>query len=255
MSLTVNLEHVRGRMAQACRRSGRSPSSVTLIAVTKALHPETVREIIGLGLTDLGESRVQEARAKQAALGSRQQARGSGSQLPAPSPQPVRWHLIGHLQRNKAKPAVECFDVVHSVDSLALVDALEEAASSTRREAARQLEVLIQVNVSGESTKFGCRSEDAVGLARAIGRSSGLALSGLMTLAPFGEDPEQARPHFRRLRELRDALAAALGRPAKSLRLSMGMSQDFEVAVEEGADFVRIGTAIFGERHAQGRGA
>ncbi|PIQ83324.1 MAG: YggS family pyridoxal phosphate-dependent enzyme, partial [Candidatus Omnitrophica bacterium CG11_big_fil_rev_8_21_14_0_20_63_9] len=160
--------------------------------------------------------------AKQAALGA------AGKR--------ARWHLIGHLQRNKAKDAVALFDVIHSVDSRALIEALERHAAAAHR----ALEVLVQVNVSGEATKFGCDPQDAASLVSAI-QAGPLRLVGLMTIAPFAEDPETARPHFRRLRELRDSLD-------HNLKLSMGMSSDFEVAIEEGADWVRIGTAIFGAR-------
>ena len=208
---------------------------MTLVGVTKGASAEAVREAVRLGLDDVGENRVQEARAKRAALGARQDLQGPGRQ-------PVRWHLIGHLQRNKAKLALELFDVIHSVDSWALIETLSRL-SQTRP---RPLEVLIQVNVSGEPAKFGCRPEDATGLARAVQRSKAMALRGFMTLAPLCKNPEAARPHFRRLRQLRDEVLAACGLPPAAGQLSMGMSQDFEVAIEEGADFVRVGTAIFG---------
>jgi pyridoxal phosphate enzyme (YggS family) len=236
--LRERLERVLERIQQACQRCGRDPSSVTLIGVTKGVPPALIQEAIALGMTELGENRVQEAREKRLVLG------------PTPG---VRWHLIGHLQRNKAKDAVELFDVIHSVDSLALIQELD------RRVTGRPLEVMVQVNVSGEATKFGCRPDEAVSLAEAVRRTTHLMLRGLMTIAPFAEDADAARPHFRRLRLLRDELASSFqlprpdhsqrrGGPASSFRLSMGMSQDFEVAIEEGADVVRIGTAIFGER-------
>ena len=218
--LREQIASVRERIAQACARVGRDPATVTLVAVTKGVPAERIREAVALGLTELGENRVQEARAKRQALGTL----------------PVRWHLIGHLQRNKAKPAAELFDTVHSVDSSALVGALDEAAAD-----ARPLEVFVQVNVSGEATKHGCRPEEAAALVQAVRQSTRLRLRGFMTMAPFTSDPERARPHFRRLRRLRDDIA-------QDSSLSMGMSQDFEVAIEEGADVVRIGTAIFGER-------
>jgi len=206
---------------------------VTLIAVTKGVTLELIREAAALGLTDLGENRVQEAQAKR-------------SQLTPADPQ-LRWHLIGHLQRNKAKQAVRLFDVVHSVDSLALLDELRKAVALSTRP---PLPVFLQVNVSGEATKFGCAPEAVSTLARAAAGDPAMPLAGLMTIAPLGGDPEQARPHFRRLRELRDDVAGALACEPSTLRLSMGMSQDFEVAIEEGADFVRVGTAIFGARGA-----
>ena len=252
VSVRRNLEAVRRRIAQACRRCGRSPEHVTLIGVTKGVAVETMQEAIACGLTDLGENRVQEARAKQQVAGSMPQAAGTGLQLGACSLQQVRWHLIGHLQRNKAKEAVAFFDVIHSVDSLPLGQALETQCASRRR--TTPLEVFVQVNVSGEATKFGCRPEETQELANAVMHSTRLHLAGLMTMAPFTNDPERSRPVFRQLRELRDAMRRHLmdGPPGHratgphTLLLSMGMSQDFEVAIEEGTDFVRVGTAIFG---------
>ncbi len=219
------LRRVQLRLAEACQRCGRDPTSVLLIGVTKGVESDRIAEAVRCGLADLGENRVQEARGKREALG-----------LPG-----VRWHLIGHLQRNKSKPAVELFDTVHSVDSLELVEALERDAAARRK----RLGVFVQVNISGEATKFGCSSAEAVPLARAVSQRSHLELAGLMTMAPLAEDPEAARPCFRGLRQVRNDVAAALSREASSLKLSMGMSHDFEVAVEEGADVVRIGTAIF----------
>jgi len=220
--LVYNLARVRARIRAACVRVGRDPSSVTLVAVTKGMAVERMREAVALGLADLGENRVQEARAKQLAL----------------SPEPIRWHLIGHLQRNKVTQAVELFSVIHSVDSIELAETLE-------RHMNKPLEVFAQVNVSGEDTKFGCTMEEALPLARRVMQLPHLRLRGLMALAPFAENPEQARPHFRRLRELRDEMDSTLHPAPCTLHLSMGMSGDFEVAIEEGADLVRIGTALF----------
>ncbi|MBI2104504.1 MAG: YggS family pyridoxal phosphate-dependent enzyme [Candidatus Omnitrophica bacterium] len=225
--LRDRLDLVRQRMQAAARRSGRPETAVTLVGVAKGISAEAVREAVRLGLADVGENRVQEARVKRAALGDRQAA---------------RWHLIGHLQRNKAKLALELFDVIHSVDSWALVETLNRLSQARPK----PLDVLIQVNVSGEPAKFGCRPEDAAGLARAVQRSTALTLRGFMTIAPFVDNPEDVRPHFRRLRQLRDEVLAACGLPPAAGQLSMGMSQDFEVAIEEGADLVRVGTAIFG---------
>ncbi len=231
--LRDNLERVRQRVQQACQRCDRQPSSVTLIGVTKTVPSEIIRDAVALGLTELGENRVQDAREKQTVLPR------------TLNPEPIRWHLVGHLQSNKAKLAVELFDVIHSVDSLALIQMLERAAQSRPR----LLEVLIQVNISGEQTKFGCRPNEVPGLIDALRGCRQLTLVGLMTLAPFSENPEEARPHFRNLRALRDAMSQSPHHPiTPSLQLSMGMSQDFEVAIEEGADWIRIGTAIFGAR-------
>ena len=242
--LSDHLASVRRRIQQACLRSGRDPASVTLVAVTKGVSGDVIQQALALGMTDLGENRVQEARAKQLALGS-----GLGVPDPeprAPSPELVRWHLIGHLQRNKVRLAVELFDVVHSVDSVELVEALGEAASRKLQAAGRRLATFIQVNISGEPSKFGCQPEETPILVQAISGRPQLKLTGLMALAPFSENPEDARPHFRRLRQLRDDLVeSGVLQPAA---LSMGMSNDFEVAIEEGATIVRIGTALFGRR-------
>ena len=249
------LAQVRQRIAHACQRCGRQPSSISLVGVTKGVTVDLIREAVACELVDLGENRVQEARAKQIALGWGLGAEGSGPEPRTLNPQPVRWHLIGHLQRNKAKDAVALFDVIHSVDSLALIEELErhaaKLAEGSRLKAEGKsrkfpLPVFMQVNVSGEMSKFGCRLEEALPLARQIIALPHVQLAGLMTIAPFVENPEAARPHFRRLRQLRDDLAAAFSLQPSALSLSMGMSQDFEVAIEEGTDVVRIGTAIFG---------
>ncbi|MBI3087982.1 MAG: YggS family pyridoxal phosphate-dependent enzyme [Candidatus Omnitrophica bacterium] len=236
--LAENLARVQQRIRQACERRGRDPSSVTLVCVTKGLPLETIREAAALGVTELGENRVQEARLKQTVLGSRLKVEGEGFEPRTLNLERLKWHLIGHLQRNKAKDAVELFDAIHSIDSLALAEALERHAAAR----ARAIEVFVQVNVSGETTKFGCRPDEASALARHIVSQPHLRLKGLMTIAPFAEDPEEARPYFRRLRGLRDEAQIT---DHCSLSLSMGMSHDFEVAIEEGADLVRIGTAIF----------
>ena len=262
MSLAQRIEEVRHRIVQACRRCGRSPASVTLVAVTKTVPVDLISSAMTLGITEFGENRVQEAQAKRQALSFRTQAAGctdaiqSTMQPESCGLQPVRWHLIGHLQRNKVKPAVQLFDVIHSVDSMALIEELARHVTAaghrfqaSGRSADRWLEAFVQVNVSGEKTKFGCGFRDAAPLAGAILKSSGMRLAGLMTIVPFSEEPEGARPYFRRLRALRDDVAAACSLQPAALKLSMGMSHDFEVAIEEGADIVRIGTAIFGARH------
>ena len=269
-SLAASLEQVRARLAAAARRAGRDPSTIMLVAVTKGLPAQVVQQAAALGVTDVGENRVQEARAKQEALGWRLEAKGSSFQPPASSLQPVRWHLIGHLQRNKAREAVERFALIHSVDSAALVDELEQQAATLAQgsrlkaegkglqPSASSLEpcvaVFIQVNVSGEETKFGCGPHELTALAQRAHQCAHVRLAGLMTMAPQAQDPEASRPWFNRLRQLRDELAGTLGIARATLRLSMGMSQDFEVAIEEGADLVRIGSAIFGAR-GEGQGA
>ena len=198
---------------------------MTLVAVTKTVPLALMREALTLGITDIGENRVQEALAKHAQLATYHAN--------------LRWHLVGHLQRNKARHALECFDVVHSVDSQPLIEVLK--AQVLRRRRAHPLELFLQVNVSKEASKFGCRPEELAALAAAIQDAPHLRLVGLMTMPPWTDDPERSRPHFQRLRALRDAVNPAW-------KLSMGMSGDFEVAIEEGADYVRIGTAIFGAR-------
>lgn len=232
-----NLKRVRERIAAAARAAGRDPAEVRLICVTKGVPIERIREAAAAGVREIGENRVQEAQEKQLLMG-RVPATGPAAGRPFGDSPPLRWHLIGRLQRNKAKLAAGLFDVVHSVDSPKLIETLERFE--------QKLDLLIQVNVSGEAAKGGCRPEEAEGLAAAIQRSKHLRWTGLMTMAPFSKNPEDARPVFRQLRELRDVLQKRLSRPA--LDLSMGMSGDFEVAVQEGATLVRIGTAIFGER-------
>jgi len=259
--LANNLEAIHRRIAGACERTRRLPSQVTLIGVTKGVPVETIREALVLGVTDLGENRVQEARRKHSALGSglarpgsrQRRAGGVRSNDPEPtalSPQPVRWHMIGHLQRNKVKEAVAMFDAIHSVDTPLLAEEIERQAAKQ----GKNIEVFVQANMSGEASKFGCLPDEVLALARAVGGLPHMHLRGFMTMAPLADDPERSRPHFRRLRALRDEAATALGVAPASFGLSMGMSQDFEVAIEEGADHVRVGTAIFGSRSTMHEG-
>jgi pyridoxal phosphate enzyme (YggS family) len=226
----ANLGRVQARIVEAARRAGRDPAGIRLICVTKGISAERIQEAVACGVREIGENRVQEAQAKRPLIQGQ-----------------VQWHLVGYLQRNKAKVAVTLFDWIHSVDSVPLVEALERQAVP----GPKPLEVLIQVNVSGEGTKHGCKPAEVEDLAGAVLQSRSLRWAGLMTMAPFSEDPESSRPFFRRLRVLRDTLEERFSNvsgmtPSGSLHLSMGMSQDFEVAVEEGATMVRIGTAIFG---------
>ena len=237
MSVDTNLASVRQQIAQACARSGRDPSAVTLVCVTKGVRLETIRQALGAGVSDLGENRVQEAREKRQGL---EALSPSGEN----APQPVRWHMLGHLQRNKAGLAVDLFDVMHSMDSTAVIEEVGRQAGKR----AKTIEAFLQVNVAGEAAKHGCRPEDVATLATSMQRATHLQLVGLMTMAPFTDNPESARPHFQCLRQLRDDLRVAGTLGPDACRLSMGMTQDFEVAIEEGADLVRIGTAIFGPR-------
>jgi pyridoxal phosphate enzyme (YggS family) len=229
-------DEIRGRLArvrrwieESARRAGRNPSDVKLVAVSKTHPPEMLRRAIAAGVTDLGENRVQEADAKIAELGR----------------EAVRWHLIGHLQANKARRAAMLFDLIHSLDSVALARRLDRLCVEVGRD---ELEVLIQVDLGDEETKAGVSEEELPELVATVGGCEHLSLRGLMTLPPFFEDAEQVRPYFRRLRELRDALSSRLDFGASGGELSMGMSHDYEIAIEEGATMVRIGTAIFGER-------
>jgi len=228
--VAANVSRVRERIATAARRSGHRVEDVLLVAVSKGVDPTQVLAAAASGVTDFGENRVQEALAKITHL--RPQVAGT-----------VRWHLVGHLQRNKARQAVQVFDVIHSVDTVELAIALDERA----RQAGWICEVLVQVNVASEPQKFGIAAETLPAILQSLSALSGIRVVGLMTIAPQVDLPETARPVFRRLRELRDEVACAGPAPAFA-HLSMGMSDDFEVAVEEGATMVRIGRAIFGPR-------
>ena len=230
VQLASNLALVRENILAAERRSGRPAGSATLIGVVKTLPAELIGAAVALGLTDLGENRVQEAEGHQQTV-----ARTA-----------ARWHMIGHLQRNKAGRAVELFDVVHGIDDAELARAIARRATG----AARRVPVLIEVNGSGEASKFGIAPAGAAELAEVVESFVGLELAGLMTVGAPVTDPQAARPGFARLRELRDALEPRLGR--RLPELSMGMSGDYEVAVEEGATLVRVGTALFGARTTQG---
>ncbi len=217
-TIAENLQLVKQRVAHAAERAGRNPSTVTIVGVSKTFPPEVIIEAYQAGLRHFGENRVQEAQAKRPDLVSL-----SG----------VTWHLVGHLQSNKAKAASELFDVIHSVDSLKLAETLE-------RHAQRSVSLLLEVNVAGEASKFGVPPEEVHALVEGISGLSKVRAVGLMTVAPVVSNPEEARPVFRKLREL----ACSLG----LTELSMGMTDDFEVAIEEGATMVRIGRAIFGAR-------
>ena len=221
-SIAKNLRPTRDRIAAAALRSGRDPVEVKLIAVSKTHPAEVIREAIDAGLSVFGENKVQEAEGKIAELGR----------------VGIEWHLIGHLQSNKARKAVQLSDVIHSVDSIDIAQRLERICNEEGRE---RLEVMIQVDLAREETKSGVAESDLRSLIEYIKKCDRLDLIGLMILPPFFDDPEATRPYFRRLREIRDRLLPGG-------ELSMGMSHDFEVAIEEGATIVRVGTAIFGER-------
>ena len=219
MSVAEQLARVRERMAAACRQAGRSPDEVTLVGVSKGVPAQRVAEAHAAGLQDVGENRVQEAAAKIEALA-------------AQGVRP-RWHLVGHLQTNKAKTIAGLFVILHSVDSVRLAQALS-------RRAPEPLPILLEVNVAQEASKFGFTPREVASALRSIADLPNLEVRGLMTVAPQTDEPESVRPVFQRLRELRDELGLR--------ELSMGMTNDFEVAIEEGATMVRVGRAIFGER-------
>jgi PLP dependent protein len=239
-TIATNLTAVRERIARAAEASRRAPESVRLIAVSKTFPAESVRAAIAAGQRDFGENKVQEAIPKIEAI----EASAASAAAEQSGDDPIRWHLIGHLQSNKARKAARPFDVIHSIDSADLLQKIDAAA----REARRTPELLIQVDLAGEATKFGATPDDLQPIYDAAAALTNARLVGLMILPPWSEDPKVARPYFRRLRELRDELGSR-GVPAARLReLSMGMSHDFEVAIAEGATMVRVGTAIFGKR-------
>ena len=239
-SLAIRLDEARERIARACARARRDPREVTLVAVTKSAAPEQIREIVQLGVGDLGESRVQVV--VQRAGQVREFFTRRKGETDTGFPSRLRWHLIGHLQRNKVKQVLPVVDYIHSVDSLRLAEELDAAAGKL----GKRIPVMLQVNVSEESTKFGVAVGAANHLAEQIDTMPNLQMSGLMTLAPLVDDPEKARPVFARLREIFEEMRwQKIGKGALN-HLSMGMSNDFEVAIEEGATMVRLGTLLFG---------
>ncbi len=220
--IAENLRSVETRIDNAAQKSGRRREDITLVTVTKTRSVDEIREAIACGATDIGENYVQEAQDKFAAIGDA-----------------VRWHMIGHLQRNKARHAVEFFSLIHSVDSVDLASEIGRRAEAI----GKSIDVLVEVKISGEATKFGVDPDATLNLVDKIVQVSGVKLCGLMGMAPFAENPEDTRPFFASLKQLWDKLP-----DEQRLYLSMGMTSDFDVAVEEGANMVRIGTAIFGPR-------
>ncbi len=214
-----NMQEVTRRIALACERTGRSPDEITLVAVTKTVGPAAIRAAFQAGLRHFGENRVQEAKTK---LGELQSLRDH-----------CTWHMVGHLQTNKVKTAAELFDIIQSVDSVRLAEFLSRHAQKT-------IQILLEVNIAGESSKGGFSAGDVSQAMKEIERMPNVEMKGLMAIAPLASDPEEVRPVFRRLRELRSSMGLE--------HLSMGMTDDFEVAIEEGSTIVRIGRAIFGER-------
>ncbi len=253
-SLAENVTSVQEHIAAACVRAGRHPSEVTLVAVSKTFPAEAVLEAYRLGLRDFGENRVQEAGEKISNLKHLHcaQAQVSLASNLQPPTSDLRWHLVGHLQSHRAREAVDLFDVIHSVDSVKLADKLNRLCM----EAGRVMPILLECNVSGEASKYGFPLSTAAERARwwadveAILKLPRVCVEGLMTVAPLVADPNETRPIFRALRQLRDDLAAHFPQ-ANWRHLSMGMTDDFEVAIEEGATMIRVGRAIFGERRRE----
>ena len=227
-ALRARLDGVRDRIARAAVRAGRDPSSVRLVAISKTVPADVVRAAVDLGQLEFGENRVQEALDK----------------MDRTADLPIRWHLVGHLQSNKARKAGARFDLIHSVDDPGLIAKLEDAAAA----AGRRVQLLVEVDLAGETTKHGVRPEEVGAILAAAAPCRAVQLCGLMVLPPAVADPEAARPYFTALRRLRDDLRAAAADGSALPDLSMGMSHDFEVAVEEGATMVRVGSAIFGPR-------
>jgi pyridoxal phosphate enzyme (YggS family) len=223
-TIRENLLRVTERIDKAARKVGRDPEEIKLVAVSKTVETDRIKEAIEAGVTILGENYVQEAQKKIEEIG-----------------RPVSWHFIGHLQSNKAKYAIRLFDLIHSSDSVPLAEELNRRAE----QADRVMKAMIEVNLSKEATKFGADEEKVLSLAKRIQNLNHLSLEGLMTMPPYFDSPEMSRPYYIALRELKERMAKE-GIPMKEL--SMGMSNDFEIAVEEGATYVRVGTAIFGPR-------
>jgi pyridoxal phosphate enzyme (YggS family) len=222
------ISRLRERLERAAHRSGRKPEDIGLIAVSKTVTPACIQQAVDAGITSLGENRVQEAAEKFG------QVVGRG----------LRWHLIGHLQSNKARQAVRIFDLIHTVDSVELASRLDRIAG----EIGRNPSVLVQVKLGDEPAKFGAAEEAVPAIVEALDSAVNLRLRGLMVIPPLSESPEEARPYFRKLRRILEELNSGRAPNRRLSDLSMGMSQDFEIAIEEGATMVRVGTAIFGAR-------
>ncbi|MFH0762604.1 MAG: YggS family pyridoxal phosphate-dependent enzyme [Candidatus Omnitrophota bacterium] len=218
-----NIIKIKGRISSACAKVNRGPASVTIVAVTKNRSIEQVKEAVAAGIADIGENRVQEALIKFRGLSAIEQR-----------PAAIKWHMVGHLQANKVKTAVKIFDLIHSVDSIALAREIDRQAAAINK----IQEILVEVKTSPEESKFGIKPDEAVEVIKEISKLKNLNLGGLMTIAPLVDNPEKARPYFRLLRELRDKINSLM-------TLSMGMTDDFEVAIEEGATMIRLGRALF----------
>lgn len=219
-----NLKEVNKKIAAACKKSGRDPQDVTLVCVTKGVDPYRMSEVFIHGIKDIGENRVQEALKKKVEV------------LPG-----AKWHMVGHLQTNKVKDAIQAFDLIHSVDSLELAQKIDKEAAKINK----SVNVLVQVNISGEEQKYGIRPDTVSAFLRDVSVLSNVKILGLMTITPLSDDPEQVRPYLRTLREISETIKNENIPNIEMRYLSMGMSQDYEVAIQEGANMLRIGTAIF----------
>jgi pyridoxal phosphate enzyme (YggS family) len=226
--IAENVQHVRERLQEACERSKRDPQSVLLIAVSKTFDASKVREAVESGVVDFAENFVQELREKRTAINN-----------PA-----IQWHFVGHLQSNKVKYIADFIHLIHSVDHWSVAEEIDKRAAKI----GRVIDALVEVNTSGEQTKFGVKPESALEFVKSVSRLRNLKIKGLMTIGPFLPHAEESRPTFQRLRALRDEIQGAEIENVEMTELSMGMTHDFEVAIEEGATMVRIGTAIFGPR-------
>ncbi len=224
----ANVDTIRRRVAGACARAGRTPDEVTLVAVSKTFPASAVRDAVRAGVTDIGENYVQELLAKREQL----------------APEQIRWHFVGHLQSNKVRHIAPWITLIHAVESLGVAREIDRRAA----QAGRMIEVLVEINTTGEETKFGIAPDTAVSFLRSLEDLAHIRVAGLMTIGPFLPDPEGSRPMFRALRHLREELRTLGLANATMQHLSMGMTGDFEVAIEEGATLIRIGTAIFGSR-------
>jgi len=225
--IAENIARVKERIAESALRAGRKPEEITLVAVSKRVDLSRIKEAIEAGVTTFGENYVQEASEKISQIG-----------------EDVNWHMVGHLQTNKVKYVVPLFSVIHSVDSLRLAEEISKRALTLEK----TIEVLIQVNISEEDTKSGITSDQLLRLLEAVAPLGGISVRGLMTMPPFFPDQELSRPFYQKLRQFRDRLLPVLPDSISLSHLSMGMSGDFEVAIEEGATMVRVGTAVFGGR-------
>jgi pyridoxal phosphate enzyme (YggS family) len=226
-----NIIEIRKRISLACSKVDRDPGAITIVAVSKGRTPEQIRQAVQAGLTDIGENKVQEALLKHRLLST------VNSELST-----IKWHMVGHLQSNKVKEAVEIFDLIQSVDSLRLAEEIDKQAARIKK----IQDILIEVKTSAEESKFGLKPEETIEVIKEVAKFKNISIKGLMTIAPIMDNPQDARPYFRMLRELKDRINSLSTVNRELLTLSMGMTDDFEVAIAEGSNMVRIGRAIFG---------